>query len=462
MNIAQLHEEFLCGERTPLELLDEIYEGIDNDDINDFITLSKNLAYEEAEMSTARYQKKKPHSLLDGIPVGIKDNFAVKNLRMTCGSKILENFISPYNATVVERIRNAGGLIIGKTNMDEFAMGSSTENSYFGTTLNPVNRDYVPGGSSGGSAAAVASGHCTVAIGSDTGGSVRQPASFCNTVGFKPSYGTVSRFGLTAFSSSLDTVGMLAETVSDAEILFDSVRGPDRYDSTLIENIEKHEISEPVIGYLEDMQDLDSDYAALYRERIDMLKERGFTVKPVNIEYFEHSIAVYQILSMGEASSNLARYDGIKYGYQIDRAESLFDVYSTVRGEGFGKEVKRRIMTGTYFLSNDEGKYYQSSCRIRNQLVQQTAELFSDTDFLIIPTTLNPPFRIGERVDNPLQMHLSDSLTAFCNLANLPSVSIPAGVCRDLPVGMQVIGGRYRDLEVLDFAGKTEKLWSQS
>ncbi len=461
MNIKELHKKFLHNELSPIDLLDSIYKKIEKDNLNDYITLSKNIAYQSAKESEKRYKEGKQISKLDGIPISIKDNIAVKNIRMTCASKILENYISPYNATISERILEHGGVIIGKTNMDEFAMGSSTETSYFGRVKNPICDNCVPGGSSGGSAVSVASEHAVLSIGSDTGGSVRQPASFCGVVGFKPSYGAISRYGLTAFSSSLDTIGLFANNSNDIKVFFNVLKGEDKNDSTMI-NIEKTEKKENVkIGFIENINGLNENIKTLYLNNIEKIKNNNIQTENIEVKYFEKSISVYQILSMCEASSNLARFDGIKYGFQVDKANTLEDIYREIRGKGFGKEVKRRIMTGTYFLSYENAYYYNLSLKLRKHLAFEIDKIFENIDFIIIPTSLTLPFKFGEKLDDPIQMHLSDSLTAFCNLANLPSISINGGYINNLPVGIQIVGKRFKDNDLLNFAKTIEEIWSE-
>lgn len=457
MNIRKLTGMYKSGETDPVKYLDSLYESIEKDNLNDFITISKNIAYEAAFMSKRRYEKHEEISALDGVPVSLKDNFALKSIRMTCGSKILEDFISPYNSTVAEKLIEAGAVIVGKNNMDEFAMGSSNETSYFGHVINPTCPGYVPGGSSGGSCAAVAAGHSVVSIGSDTGGSVRQPAAFCGTFGFKPTYGAVSRHGLTAFSSSLDTPAIASMTAEDAESVFDIIRGRDGYDATAC-NINEDTKEMRRIAYIEGVKGLSSDVKKVYMKTVEKLSKEGFDVFPVELRFLEESISIYQIITMCEVSSNLARYDGIKYGYQIEEADTMYDIYSKVRGEGFGKEVKRRIMTGTYLLSYNNAEMYNNGRRLRRYLTNEIDSLFERTDILVLPTALKPPFKFGERIDDPLAMHLSDSLTAFCNLANVPAVSIDYERANGLPIGVQFVAARYMDRSLLKFASYIEKM----
>ena len=318
----------------------------------------------------------------------------------------------------------------------------------------------MPGGSSGGSAVSVKAQHAALSVGSDTGGSVRQPAACCSVVGFKPSYGVVSRYGLTSFSSSLDTVGIMGNNVHDTNTLFDIIRGTDKYDSTVID-IEKKNIDNKTIGYIENIEGLCPDIAAIYRKKIEQLQSSDYKCIPIEIPYLMESIAIYQIISMCEASSNLARYDGIKYGLQTEEARSMFEIYSKVRGKGFGKEVKRRIMTGTYFLSYDNAKYYLMSLEMRKKLYTVMKGIFNSVSYIVIPTTMKLPFKIGERIDDPLKMHMSDSLTAFCNLANLPAISLPAGYSENLPVGIQVIADSFNDINLMETAEYIEKIWSE-
>lgn len=459
MNISSLQKKYLSQELSPERVLDEIYGKIENDGLNDFITLTKNIAYEEAYKSSKRYRSGNPLSKIDGIPVSLKDNFAVSGARMTCGSKILSDFISPYDATVAARIKDNGGLIVGKNNMDEFAMGSSNETSFYGPVKNPNDKRYVPGGSSGGSAASVKSGHSYLSVGSDTGGSVRQPAGFCGVVGFKPTYGLISRYGLTAFSSSLDTVGILSNDVADAAILFDILKGDDGFDSTIeCRTLEKRDFKS--IGYIEKIEHIDENVEKIYFEKVSELKNNGFNLVPVEMDFINESVSTYQIQTMCETSSNLARFDGIKYGLQIREGKTLFDIYSGVRGSGFGKEVKRRILTGTYFLTHKDGEYYDLSFKLRDYTANKIDELLSAIDVLMLPTSLTLPFKFNEKSDSPLKMHLSDSLTAFCNLTNVPAISINAGYFNLLPCGIQFVGRRYDDENLLAFAEGIEKTWS--
>lgn len=449
MNIESLKRSYVEKEQTPTKILDGIYKKIENDKLNDFILLSKNYAYEQAYLSEKRYEKKEGILKLDGIPFSIKDNFAVKGLKMTCGSKMLSDFISPYDSTVYKRLKEAGAVLVGKNNMDEFAMGSSNETSFFGIVKNPFDKNCVPGGSSGGSAAAVGADHSLFSIGSDTGGSIRQPASFCGVVGFKPTYGKISRYGLVAFSSSLDTVGIITKSVKDCKEIFDVLRGDDGHDST-IEDLKPQRRELKNIGFVEKLEHVDKNVFKIYLDYCSKLEKFGFKLKPVILDFIEISMASYKIQTMCEASSNLARFDGVKYGLQHFSGEDLEGMYAKVRGEGFGKEVKRRIISGTYFLLHNDGKYYDLSFKLRDYIANRIDILFKDVDLLILPTSLSLPFKIGEKIEDPIMMHLSDSLTAFANLANVPAISINAGYFNGLPVGVQFVGKRNDDDNLLD------------
>jgi len=404
---------------------------------------------------------------LFGIPVAVKDNICTKDLPTTCASRILEDYRPPYNATVVERLLKAGAVIIGKTNMDEFAMGSSTENSAFKVTRNPWNPEYAPGGSSGGSAAAVAAGMVPLALGSDTGGSIRQPASFCGVVGMKGTYGRVSRYGLVAFASSLDQIGPFAGNVADAALLMEVISGHDPHDSTSIQddghglvdglNLGIENLSIGVPAGMEDW-DLNEDVREMVERAIRIFEGEGKEIKRVELPDFDTSIACYYVLADAEASSNLARYDGVKYGLRVE-GESLKDMYERTRGEGFGEEVKRRILIGTYVLSAGYyDAYYAKAQQVRAMIVEGYNRAFEEVDVLLLPTSPTPAFRIGEKIGNPIEMYLSDIFTTTANIAGVPAISIPAGLSRDgLPIGMQLIAGLKREKELLRTAYWLEK-----
>jgi len=405
---------------------------------------------------------------LAGIPVAIKDNICIRNMRTTCSSHILESFISPYEATVIKRLRDAGAVFIGKTNMDEFAMGSSTENSYFGITRNPWNLDYIPGGSSGGSAVAVASDETILAIGSDTGGSIRQPAACCGVVGLKPTYGRVSRYGLVAFASSLDQIGPFGKDVEDVALLMNVLSGYDENDSTsvnldvpdftksLIENVKGIKIGIPQEYFV---KGLDVEVERAVKEAIELLKSLGAITIELSLPHTEYGVAVYYLIAPSEASANLARYDGVRYGYRSPETEDLLEEYEKTRGEGFGAEVKRRIMLGTYALSRGYyDAYYLKAQKVRTLIKRDFDEAFEKVDAIVTPTAPTPAFKIGEKVDDPLQMYLSDIFTISANLAGIPGISLPCGFSKKgLPIGLQLLAKPFNEEVLLRVAYTYEK-----
>ncbi|MEX0877634.1 MAG: Asp-tRNA(Asn)/Glu-tRNA(Gln) amidotransferase subunit GatA [Candidatus Spechtbacterales bacterium] len=408
-------------------------------------------------------------SPLFGIPYAVKDNILAKDLPATAGSRMLENYTAAYESTVVKNLRGEGSIILGKTNMDEFAMGSSTENSAFGPTKNPVDTARVPGGSSGGSAAAVAAGLAPWALGSDTGGSIRQPAAFCGVVGFKPTYGAVSRHGLIAMASSLDQIGPLTRTVEDAKIVFPYLLGRDKMDATSLEIEEQGNIKNPKnlkIGIVKEFlgEGLDERIKNKTMEALDVYKSLGAEVKEISLPRASYGLAVYYIIMPSEVSSNLARYDGIRYGKHIaeDFTGDLLDGYIEVRGAGLGKETKRRIMLGTHTLSSGYyDAYYLKAQKVRSMIAEDFAEAFKEVDVIVSPTTPGLPFKFGEKTDNPISMYLSDVYTVSANLVGLPAISIPVGTVsedgKDLPVGLQLMSPHKKDYELLDIAGLYEK-----
>lgn len=400
---------------------------------------------------------------LSGIPVLIKDVICTKGIRTTCSSKMLENFVPPYDATVVERLSNCGAVILGKANMDEFAMGSSTENSAFFTTHNPWDLSRVPGGSSGGSAAAVAVGETIYALGSDTGGSIRQPAGFCSVTGLKPTYGRVSRYGLVAFASSLDQIGPITQDVTDCALVLNAIADYDSRDSTsvpyptpdytqcLTANIKGLRIGVPKEYFVEGMQ---TEVKKAIRTAINKLKELGARVDwEVSLPHTPYALAVYYIIAPSEASANLARYDGVKYGFSYQDTDSMWEAMEKTRQYGFGAEVKRRIMLGTYALSAGYyDAYYLKAQKVRTLIRQEFDQAFEKFDALVTPTSPTVPFKIGEKVDDPLQMYLSDVCTLPINIAGLPAISIPAGFTDGLPIGMQIIGKPFSEETLLKIA----------
>ena len=406
---------------------------------------------------------------LAGVMVALKDNICTKRLPTTCGSSMLKGYRSPYEATVVKKLRRAGGLIAGKTNLDEFGMGSSTENSAFGPTLNPVDRSLVPGGSSGGSAAAVAAGYVRIALGSDTGGSVRQPAAFCGVVGIKPTYGRVSRYGLIAFASSLDQIGTIGATVLEASLLLEIVSGHDARDSTsaqkpvpsykdaVVEGVEGMVIGIPTEYFPEQ---LDPSVRALLDEACERLIDAGAEVRPVSLPHTEFAIPCYYVLATAEASSNLARYDGVRFGVRVP-AEGLERMYEGTRGN-FGAEVKRRIMLGTYVLSSGYyDAYYGTAQRTRASIAHDFKTAFSEVDVLLTPTSPTPAFPLGERVLDPVAMYLSDVFTVTANLAGIPGLSVPIGKVGGLPLGAQLLGPWWGENRIIAAAGALEASYEE-
>ncbi|TAK67109.1 MAG: Asp-tRNA(Asn)/Glu-tRNA(Gln) amidotransferase subunit GatA [Bacteroidetes bacterium] len=405
---------------------------------------------------------------LAGMVIAIKDVICMESSPTTCGSKILEHFVSPYNATVIKKLADADAIIIGKTNMDEFAMGSSTENSAYGVVLNPVDETRVPGGSSGGSAVAVAANCSRTALGTDTGGSVRQPAAFCGVVGLKPTYGRVSRYGLVAFASSFDQIGPFGQSVRDIAHVLQVIAGHDRHDSTSA-NVPVPDYLEHLTGDVRGLRiglpkeyfadELNEEIRNAIHGKVEILKQRGAIVKEVSLPHTEYTVATYYILTTAEASSNLARYDGARFGYRSPNAKDLTTMYVHSRSEGFGAEVKRRIMLGTYVLSAGYyDAYYRKAQQVRRLIKQDFDNAFREVDCLITPTSPTTAFKIGEKVDDPLTMYLSDIYTVSANLAGVPCISIPCGTdLQGLPIGMQVFGRQFGEETILRIADSIEK-----
>jgi len=463
--IEQAHEGLMKKEFSCIELVRAYLDKIkkENKELNDFLGLTDKLALERAGIIDDKISQREKIGPLEGIPIAVKDNILVKDYEATAGSKILKNYIAPYDATVVRKLKEAGAIIIGKTNLDEFAMGSSTENSAFGVVKNPFDTNRVPGGSSGGSAVAVAANHCLGALGSDTGGSIRQPAAFCGIVGFKPSYGVVSRYGLIAMASSLDQIGPLTKNVGDASLIFNCIRGKDNYDSTTIDlkNLEEknHNLR---IGIPEEFfkEGIDKKLKEKTEKEINKFNDLGFELKEIALPYAKYALAVYYILMPAEVSANLARYDGIKYGFS-EKDQNLLDNYLKTRAEGFGDEARRRIMLGTYVLSAGyRDAYYHKAQQVRALIKQELEKTFEQVDFVLTPTTPTPAFRIGEKTD-PLSMYLSDIYTVPANLAGFPAISIPCGKVDDLPIGLQIIGPQFKDNLVLEVAQTYEQVVGQ-
>lgn len=467
---CQLKEKLLSRELTAQEVIEGFFTHIDEVEpiIRAYLLLDREGALRKAQEVDARLKRGEKLGLLAGIPIAIKDNMCTKGLKTTCASRILENFIPPYDAHVIERLKEADAIIIGKTNLDEFAMGSSTENSAFKLTKNPWDTKCIPGGSSGGSAAAVASGMAFMALGSDTGGSVRQPAALCGVTGLKPTYGRVSRYGLVAFGSSLDQIGPITRDVKDAALLLQVIAGRDLRDSTSADV--------PVPDYLKDiekpvkglrlglpreyfMEGLNEEIRKAVEEAVKVYKSLGVSVQEISLPHTPYAVAVYYIIATAEASSNLARYDGVRYGYRVPSAENIIDMYSRSRAEGFGREVKRRIMLGTYALSSGYYEaYYLKASKVRNLIRQDFSRAFEAVDFILCPTSPSPAFKLGERLANPLEMYLSDVYTIPANLAGIPGISVPCGFTRDnLPIGLQLMAPPFEETRLLQAASAYER-----
>jgi aspartyl-tRNA(Asn)/glutamyl-tRNA(Gln) amidotransferase subunit A len=462
LTIHEAHALLKKGDISSVELTQAVIDrivAVDND-IKAYITLTPELALEQAREADRRRAAGEEDSLL-GIPLAIKDIICTRGVPTTCGSKILEGFVPPYDATVMAHLGAQGAVLLGKTNMDEFAMGSSTENSALFVTHNPWDRSRVPGGSSGGSAAAIAADECLGALGSDTGGSVRQPAALCGVVGLKPTYGRVSRYGLVAFASSLDQIGPLGKDVTDCAILMNAIARYDPRDSTsvdipapdyteaLADDIKGMRVGVPQEYFVEGMQ---PEVEQRVREAIDKLAELGAEVAEISLPHTEYSLPTYYLIAPAEASANLARYDGVKYGLSRQEGE-LWDNYKQTRQSGFGAEVKRRIMLGTYALSAGYyDAYYLKAQKVRTLIKEDFNRAFEDVDVVVAPTSPTVAFKIGERVDDPLQMYLSDIFTLSVNLAGICGISIPCGFADGLPVGLQIIGKPFAEETILRVA----------
>lgn len=433
-------------------------------DINAFITLDRESALEQARKADKDIAANNL-SALTGVPIALKDLLCTKGVKTTCGSRILENFIPPYDATVVKKLKENGAVIIGKTNMDEFAMGSSTENSAFKITTNPWNREYVPGGSSGGSAAAVAAQFCCAALGSDTGGSIRQPASHCGVVGLKPTYGRVSRFGLVAYASSLDQIGPITKDVRDAGVLLKVISGNDKMDSTsarkevpdfmaAFDMFDKDSLKGMTAGipkeYLS-VAGIDPEVEAVFNRSKKILEDLGVTVKEISLPHTEYVVAAYYIIAPCEASSNLARYDGVKYGFRDRTSDDLLEMYKKTKSKGFGMEVQRRIIIGTYALSAGYyDAYYGRASQVRTLIMEDFSKAFETCDVILSPVAPAPAFKIGENMDDPLTMYLTDIFTLSANMAGVPGISVPAGYSsKGLPIGIQMMARRFDEMSLL-------------
>ena len=470
LTLSEVAGKIRNKEVTIKEVLDDIYSRIEDVEpkVDAYITLTKDLAYKRAEELQERLNNGEDIGVLGGVPIAIKDNICTNGVKTTCASKMLENFTPIYDATVVKKLEEAGAIIVGKTNMDEFAMGSSTETSYFKKTKNPWNLNRVPGGSSGGSAAAVSSDMAFAALGSDTGGSIRQPASYCSVVGLKPTYGLISRFGLIAFASSLDQIGPFTKTVEDAAVMLNVISGHDKLDTTSAD-IEKvdytkslvNDVKGKVIGIPTDFitEGISKDVKQAYDNAIDTLKAAGAKIEEIKLEYAKYSLATYYIIATAEASSNLGRYDGIRYGYRAKDFNDLDELYVKSRTEGFGDEVKRRIMLGTYVLSSGYyDAYYKRAQQVRTLIVENFKKAFEKCDVIMIPTAPNTSFKFGAHNASPLEMYLEDIYTVPVNIAGLPGISVPGGFGKNgMPIGIQFIAKAFDEQNLLQVAYTFEK-----
>lgn len=471
LSIAELRDGLADGECTAAEVVESYIGAIrEGDEYNAYVEVrDEDELIEEAEAIDERRESGDPVGPLAGVPVAIKDNICTTSTPTTAGSRMLEDFESPYRATVVEALREAGAVVVGKTNLDEFGMGSSTENSTAGPTRNPADPERTPGGSSGGSAAAVAADLCAGALGSDTGGSIRQPAAHCGVVGVKPTYGRVSRYGLIAYASSLDQIGPMAGSVEDAALLLEAIAGHDPRDATSVDEpvaVYHHEldgdIEDLTVGvpeeYFEAEVGVDDEVVERVEAGIETLADAGAEVVDVSLPHTEYAVAAYYLVATAEASSNLARYDGVRYGHRAD-AEELVEMYEKSRAEGFGDEVKRRIMLGTYVLSAGYyEEYYRKAQKVRTLVRRDFEDAFEEVDVLAAPTTPTPAFELGSKTDNPLEMYLQDVYTTSCNLAGLPGMSVPCGETGEgLPVGLQLMAPAFDEATMLQAGRAVER-----
>ncbi len=459
--VEKLKNKAITIEEITKSYIDRINEK--EKDVQAFITITDKEALEKSKIISKEIEDGKIDNQLAGIPIGIKDNICTKGVKTTCASKMLENFVSPYDATVMQKLHDENIISLGKLNMDEFAMGGSTEYSYFKKTRNPWNLNKVPGGSSGGSAAAVAAGMVPWALGSDTGGSIREPASFCGIVGLKPTYGLVSRFGLVAFASSLDQIGTLTKDVKDSAILLSIIAGHDKKDTTSA-NIEKKDYTKCLKNDVKGLRigipkeyfakGLNQEVRDSINDVIKKYEQLGATVEECSLNVADYALATYYIIACAEASSNLGRFDGIRYGYRTSNYENLKDLYKNSRSEGFGQEVKRRIILGTYVLSSGYyDAYYKKAQQVRTLVKNEFKRNFEKYDVLLTPTAPNVAFGIGEKSENPLEMYLADVCTVPVNIAGLPGISVPCGLNKEgMPIGFQLIGNHFAEETILNAA----------
>lgn len=471
LSLCELQKKFTAGEVTATEIVRAYFLRIGQVEpkVKAYVSQTKEAALSQASALDERlkgWRKTKP---MTGMPLAIKDNLCTEGVRTTCSSRMLQQFIPPYDATVIAKLRDQDYILLGKANLDEFAMGSSTEHSAFGPSRNPWNLQHVPGGSSGGAAAAVAADECVAALGSDTGGSIRQPAAFCGVVGLKPTYGRVSRYGLVAFASSLDQVGPITKDVPDAALLLGAIAGHDPLDSTsadlpvpdYMKALKKKDLKKLNVGVpVEYFADgLDPEVESSVRAAIDEMKSLGGTIKEIRLPRTDAAVAVYYVIATAEASSNLARYDGVKFGLRAKETKDLLDLYMKTRQEGFGPEVKRRIMLGTYALSAGYyDAYYGKAQAVRTLICEDFRAAFKDVDLIVTPVTPTPAFKLGEKSEDPLQMYLSDIYTISVNLAGLPAIAVPCGFSKaGLPIGVQLIGRPFEEETLLRAAHAYEQ-----
>ncbi len=465
LTIHELHELLIKKEVTSKEVTETLIsriEALDNV-IGAYLLVTREEAFKKAEEVDRKISEGRQIGELAGIPIGIKDILCTKGIETTCASKILSGYIPFYDATVIRKLKDQDAVFLGKLNMDEFAMGSSTENSGFKLTRNPWNLECIPGGSSGGSASAVGADECIAALGTDTGGSIRQPAACCGVVGMKPTYGRVSRYGLIAFASSLDQVGPITKDVTDCAIMMNAISGYDPFDSTSV-NIDvpdykeflRNDIKGMKIGVPDEyfIEGMDPDVERAIEEAIRILERLGAKIVRISLPHTKYAVAVYYIICTAEASSNLARYDGVKYGFRKKGYKDLMDMYFKTRAEGFGQEVKRRIILGTYVLSAGYYEaYYKKASQVRTLMRRDFDEAFRNVEVIVTPTTPTPAFKIGEKVKDPLQMYLSDIYTIPVNLTGIPAISIPCGFSREnLPIGLQIMGNHFEEGKILRVA----------
>ena len=465
LSVHELVEKIENKELTRKEILNAYIDRINKkeDEVKAFVTILDKEALNELDDIQEKIDNGEIKNRLAGIPIGIKDNMCTKGIKTTCSSKMLENFVSPYDATVIEKLNEENLIDLGKLNMDEFAMGGSTEHSYFKKTRNPWDLERVPGGSSGGSAAAVAAGMVPWALGSDTGGSIRQPASFCGVVGLKPTYGLVSRYGLVAFASSLDQIGPITKDVKDSAILLNIIAGHDKKDTTSVDipkkdyvKALKNDVKGLKIGVPKEFlaEGTNKEVKEKIEEAIKIYEDLGATVEEISLDVAKYSLATYYIIACAEASSNLGRFDGIRYGYRAKDYKDLNELFKKSRSEGFGDEVKRRIILGTYVLSSGYyDAYYKKAQKVRTLVMNEFDKAFEKYDVILTPTSPTVAFKIGEKTSDPLQMYLSDICTVSVNIAGLPGISIPCGVdSNNMPIGMQLIGNKFQEETILNAA----------